>query len=92
MKRRKAGELRPRVAIGLTPGHLKEEISHWRGDKDPNQPESRWHDFSFQRSCQKTRRMYVEDRVEMKGARSVLRKSSGGEETTTRNTARYSLQ
>lgn len=30
--------LRPREAIGLTPRYLKEEISHWHSDKDPDQP------------------------------------------------------
>lgn len=37
-ERGKAGMLRPREAIGLTPRYLKQEISHWHCDKDPNQP------------------------------------------------------
>lgn len=37
-ERGKAGMLRPREAIGLTPRYLKEEIFHWHCDKDPNQP------------------------------------------------------
>ena len=82
--------LRPREAIGLTRRYLKEEISHWHGDKDPEQSAwatngSQWHDFMFQRSCQKLQRMCVKDGVEKEGGRPVLRKSGSGEEMTTRN-------
>lgn len=37
MKGVKSDTPRPNVAMGLTPGYLKEEISHWHGVKDPDQ-------------------------------------------------------
>lgn len=76
--------LRPCEAIGLTLWYLKEEISRWHGDNDPDRAratnESQWHDFMFQRSCQKLQCMCVKDSVEKEGGRDASSEKAGQQE------------
>ncbi|MED6278794.1 hypothetical protein CHARACLAT_027599 [Characodon lateralis] len=55
MDKRQRGPVWP---AGLIPRSLKEELWDWHGVKDPpDHSESQWHDFMFQRSCQKLQSM-----------------------------------